>query len=349
MNEKFIVKQYRAICTEPSEEKINSRIQGIQKILMSCDEVKEIQILLAIYFNIPHEQEKENSFVTVFCETDKMFDGDNKEEMRILAGCALAELLRENEDVFTAYSIKFLEAYYEHAIDELSELADEAIASGTLEKKEQMDEMDDFHLKNNWEKEIASEGDWTDTAADTVVGILKKYQQYMKKLAALSNSLLKENMKCKEKTEILSWIMGEWSDLLKKPLSEISDKEGALVLGIELANLSGFPGSYAAKELLHKMLGKCKQTNKEIALTELIDCQEENTRKKIAALYEGTYEELYLPIISAINYSLEVDGAGEWVPMYKKKFHIKPDEVKYAIVEWSYYVYMEVMAINDLS
>lgn len=66
----------------------------------------------------------------------------------------------------------------------------------------------------------------------------------------------------------------------KKPLSEINDVEGALVLGVELAELVDIPGPYAASSLLNKMLTKCKKETTEISLTEFIDSQPEEIRNR---------------------------------------------------------------------
>lgn len=103
--------------------------------------------------------------------------------------------------------------------------------------------------------------------------------------------------------------MGSWrvERFAKKPLSEINDVEGALVLGVELAELVDIPGPYAASSLLNKMLTKCKKETTEISLTEFIDSQPEEIRKQIEKTYCKEADIRNLPILSAVKASLTVD------------------------------------------
>ena len=57
-----------------------------------------------------------------------------------------------------------------------------------------------------------------------------------------------ENKKYQEDVGILSWIVGEWSNILERPLSEVSNVNGAFVIGAELSDLVlRYPGAVSGK------------------------------------------------------------------------------------------------------
>ena len=81
-----------------------------------------------------------------------------------------------------------------------------------------------------------------------LIGGIKKMEENIRILDSKNNNLMNENTIAQERIGILSWIVGEWSDWLETPLSEIKDINGAVVLGVELESLvRGYPGPYAAE------------------------------------------------------------------------------------------------------
>ena len=101
---------------------------------------------------------------------------------------------------------------------------------------------------------------------------------------------------------------------------------GAFVLGAELTDLIEiYPGPYAAKVFIIKMLRKCKKTveEKEISLCDFIEEQEEVLREKILDTYgKGSWDRL-LPILAATKESLTVDEKKAWIPAYRKAWIIQ--------------------------
>lgn len=112
-------------------------------------------------------------------------------------------------------------------------------------------------------------------------------------------------------------------------------RKSLVVLGIDLWPAIGY-------------VGWCKEVSdndivvkEKISLTELIDLQSQKVRKTICDKYGEECETKNLPILSAISASLDVDGAREWLPFYKKKWKIDPDSIEFSVLEWTMLVYQE--------
>ena len=338
--EKLFVKSYKRVCINPSEEQISSRLEGINAAKEAYSNAEKIAELLKIYYKLVLSKEKKDEFVECFYSIDRTFDEQNEEEICILAGCVLATILQEDEEISIAYSIKVLDEFFDSPIKELSDMANKAIIEQTKES-EPLSKFTLDNLKNGLEKELVEEGSFSSTAPDNIAESLKKIRTNFTKIVNYSNSLREENCKCQEKIQVLSWIVGEWSNLFKKPLFEVKDVEGAMVLGVELADLVDAPGPLSAEAFFCKMITKCEKTVEEITLTDLIDYQTEEIRRTIIEKYGENLIEKNLPILSALNISLTVDEKREWLPAYKKAWKINPDEIKFSVSKWSKLIYFE--------
>ena len=73
----------------------------------------DISGLLKIYYRLSFDVSIKDQFVECFATEDKSFDETNEEEMVILAGGVLAQLLGQENNIFVAYSLLILDTYYE--------------------------------------------------------------------------------------------------------------------------------------------------------------------------------------------------------------------------------------------
>lgn len=341
--EKVFTKNYKKVCMDITNERIENRIEGINAVIEQFDSYKKIAEIVKLYWGMDCDSEIKEEFVSCFYNVDMTFDEQNAEEISVLAGCTLLKIIQENEDVQLAYSVKILERFYEGKVADLSCIASEVIDMQTRAEK-QVSVCQSLSWKKEWESDIIDEnGKVLSTATQAIVELLKAVKTQFTRVNNYTRSLLEINEKCEEKIAVLSWIIGEWSDLLQKPLSEVDDVEGTLVLGVELAELVNIPGPFAAEAFLSKMLAKCKHTAKEISLTELIDKQEEGIRQYVSENYCEEAEEKNLLILSAVKDSLTVDEEKAWVPAYKKRWKINPDTVTFTLRDWSKLIYFECM------
>lgn len=340
--ERFFIKYYRRICLSPTREQITSRIEGINAAKEDYDNSDEIVELLKIYYKLSLTQEIKDKFVDYFYSIDPTFDEQNEEEISILAGCVLANMLYGDNGALIAYFIKLLEQLFDGNIEELSDLANKTIINFTKEQEPDVQFCID-NLEDGLEEKIAEEGDFTEEAPKIIAESVDRIRVNFNKMINYIKNLQKENIRCQEKIQVLSWIMGESSNLARKPLTEIKDIEGVLILGMELADLVEAPGPFSSEAFLHKMLAKCEKTVEEITLTDLVDNQTEALQKMANEKYGKNAADNILPIFTAIKLSLDVDEKRAWLSAFRKIYRIDPDEIKFSVDIWLRLVYFECM------
>ncbi len=340
--ERLFNKCYKRICLSPTKEQLTSRIEGIKVAKEDYDNPEEIMELLKIYYKLSLTEEKRDKFVDCFYVIDQTFDEQNEEEICILAGCVLAHMLYGDNGALIAYYIKVLEQFFEGAIEELLGLANNTIVNFTKEQVSNVQFVIE-NLENDLEDKIAQEGSFTEEAPEIIAESMGRIRINFNKSINYIKYLQKENIRCQEKIQVLSWIMGESSNLLRKPLSEINDIEGILILGMELADLVEAPGPFSAEAFLHKMLTKCEKTIDEITLTDLIDNQTEALKQLANKKYGKNAVDSILPIFTSIKLSLDVDEKKAWLPAFRKIYKINPDEIKFSIDKWLRLIYSECM------
>ena len=194
-----------------TEERINSRIDGIETILEQFDEYDKINEIVKLYFNLDCNSETREEFINCFYEKDKTFDEQNAEEITILAGCTLLNMIDTYNDVQLAYSIKILEPFYEGKVMELSETANRIIDMQTRMER-QMEQCPTLSWKEDWESELVDEdGKMLETAPKTSVELLNIIKNQFDKVISYVNSLNDKNKLCEEKVEVLSWVVGSFN------------------------------------------------------------------------------------------------------------------------------------------
>lgn len=340
--EKFFAKNYKNVCLDMRTEQIDNRLNGIDSVIEWCDSFEKTVLIVKMYFKVQCDETLKEEFIDCFYSLDKAFDEENEEEIAILAGCILVKMIQELEQIEVAYLMKILAPFFENRIKEMTSIADKLIKKQTKEGSTST-RCGVVAWEKDWQDQLAEKGKTLSTAPAAYIEIFEKIKKQLSATVDYSNSLLEKNAKCEQKIAILSWIVGEWSDLLETSLHNVKGIVGALILGVELADLVEMPGVYAAETFLYKMLSKCEKTKEKVSLTELVDSQKEEIRKLISDKYGENAEENYLPILSAINASVTVEEEKVWIPAYKKAWNIKPDEITLPLIEWSKLVYFECM------
>lgn len=344
--EKMFYKWYKKVSIDMPQEQVQNRWDGIQDAAGKFNEIEKIAELIKIYLRLSSDHEIMESFISSFSEIDKGFDESNEEEISILVGSVLAHLLQGDFGIFTALSLQILEPYYGCSLKELQELADIQVMELMKEEHRiKRNEILEFEqLPPQWADRISTENISIEEISEILVNAIDIMVRNQQMLYAENRGLYEENRIYQEEIQILSWMIGEASDILESPLSEVEIINGAMVLGVELADLvKKHPGPYAADAFLRKMLSKCKGSTSEVSLTGFIDSQKVQVKEVVVGKYGGKSEKRNLPILSAINASLTVDKKKEWLPAYRKAWKMDPDKVKMPLERWAKLIYQECL------
>lgn len=135
--------------------------------------------------------------------------------------------------------------------------------------------------------------------------------------------------KQREETDILWWMMNEWSELYKKPFNKLNDREIAIAAPIGLYEHSQdtlFP--YAGNQIILYFLEKCEKPEQEYSISEYLkDINDDILSKNV---FDFKTEEIEkVQCITRALYCMKQCGCeGDvWKGMFKKEYGREPDKV----------------------
>lgn len=348
--DKLFVELYKRVNMDATNEQIDMRMRSIKNILNDINE-EMIEGIVKVFAKTPVSEEFYNQFGNYFYEEDYSFDLDNKEELSILAGYISHQLLEDEEwrekvaILIVLLSITNNENRYSQLFQEAFASLENMMCATREEKKElktkNLKTIDIKTLKNSFE----GEGTFSVDNVELLYSILNILDENIRTVKEQNKNLQNEIKKYREESQILNWVIGEWCNWKNISLKYIEEKEIILLLGRELAGFVNiYPGPFAAKAFLAKMLSKTKNyTNNEYSLAEIVNSLSAEDRDTMVSEFEK-YDLSNYPIMMALSASQKVEGIEEWYPIYKKEMGLLPNDIKKNCIEWAYQFYLENIA-----
>lgn len=342
---------YSTVCPNPTNEQMNYRLEGINQYCAR----KEIDVLplVMLFFGIHNDHTFEGDFADLFNTIDLSFSKNNHRELELLAGVALLKLLEDDllviEIVLAVNILNILDKNI--LIPDILQIATDKLAEITSDIRE-------VEIESKLKKlpaiittemnKIAKSGDWTPEGITELMNSLNSIESGFVAIQSNQAELANSVRIYKEDSNILSWIVGGYSNDLRKPLSKtIKTNEIAFVMGKELADLiETVPGPYAAKGFIKKMLGLCKEDKGNLSLTDMIDLVGKEWREEVVNRYKIIDTGENTPVLLAISKSLETDEPKTWCPLFKKIVGVNPEEIERNALEWAYQFYLECLLIR---
>lgn len=350
MREKFC-EWYRFICMEPTNDQLKFRWESLQEY---CDnEEPNILELTKMFFELPVDNSIKDKFVEYYINKDMTFKTDNDQEIALLAGATLADMIERNEHtkeiVLAITCISFFKQ--DAIIPEVQSIAADKLADIASSIREVKAEQNMHEIKNTGVKDLKKsleEETWNQENIKVLLTTLTKIESNITTLLNNQKQLCKSIDVYKEDSNILAWLIGGWSNDLDKQLNdEITQSNVALILGKELADLvERIPGPYSAKAFLKKMLACCKLEEGNISLIEIVDALDESWKKHLLDIYPLIDKGENTPILLAISKALEVNEPQVWKHSYKKLMGIDAEEVVGDSLSWAYQIYLECLLIK---
>lgn len=340
---------YQSICMNPTNEQLHARFKSIYEYVDS--ESLDIESIVRIYFGLPCDEQGKEDFVSAIFENDASFiSRDN--ELACLAGMVIYYILQEEYECIDEMILSFLSLSViinRNVIQELNEHIVNYMSRATADYREiaagklsQLKQVGYASLKeetlNNWDEDTKN----------TIVSVINKMGENISILKKNESVLHDTIGRYKEDSDILAWIVGEWSDELDFRLDKkVDGKKVAIVLGKELSNLVNSPlGPYSAKSLLTKMISMCKKDSGEYSLKDIICGTPREWRVKFVE--ENRKISDSTPISFCIMKSLEADDA-ILEKLCNPKLNVDITEIKMNIVDWSYSFFIECQLIKLLA
>ncbi len=136
-------------------------------------------------------------------------------------------------------------------------------------------------------------------------------------------------IKQREETDILWWIMNEWSELYEKPFNKLNEKEIAIAAPMGLYEHSQdtlFP--YAGNQIILYFLEKCKNPEQKYSISEYLENINEDFLNKFVFDFKTEEIEKVQCITGALYCMKQCGCEGDaWKGMFKKDYGREPEKI----------------------
>ncbi|WP_312561944.1 GTPase-associated system all-helical protein GASH [Anaerospora sp.] len=351
MRDKFC-EWYRIVCVDPTHEKLQNRWDSLQKY---CDKEEfNILELTKLFFGFTAEESFRTEFIKSYSDRDMTFPNKSDQEILLLAGVTLLQLLeRKKQEINIVISVMCLSLFKKDVIiPEIVDIVSNKLNEFSLSIRNEKIKQSINPITDKGISELAESlesGTWSVDDVESFSEILTRIAANFNILENNQKKILESIEVYKEDSNILSWLFGEWSNDLSKPLNKkIDQSQISFILGKELADLvQQVPGPYSAKAFLVKMLGHCKADKSNITLVEMIDLLDKKWKKQLLNDYSIIAGGENTPVMLAIYKSLETSEPNVWKYAYQNVMGINVEEVKSDPLTWSYQMYLECLLIKD--
>lgn len=312
----------------------------------------------------------ENQLVALeeaFCQTDPDYsngsDG-NQTELHILVGLLIYQYCRKTNNLLlpsivvcghlvgwklqsrTLYE-KFLAFINETRVD-LRRLDSQMFVDGAEERnsllilKAQI-EADETQKEEQEKDTEPDETQEENTEAGIEPDELEAMEEQLRILSLQNRKLTFALSVQREESDILWWMLAEWSETCQKLYRDMTRAEAALFSAYELNSIVKLPlGPYASKQVLVKMISLSKAEDSEVlSVTALIDRLD---GEALPPLEKGTITRLQ-PILSALSAKKKAAQRGrgsEWRQYYELTCDKNLDSIMLTPVEFGQQIYLEL-------
>lgn len=343
-----------------SADEMKPKREAIEKILSIKDRAVWTDVLLVYLGFLAENEDGFKRVAQYFKDADEYFQLKNVHLLRLLSGCAIAEKLDANDSWvsdFLALAIIVQPLRTEGIVPELPERAlafyvrecekkrglavrANAVAVKTALPKPVQPAMADHTSIPEFIKQL---GTYLTGTTKDVTQLITAINQ----LIGLGDDVKTAIKGLSEETDVLWWLFGEHSSLLKKPFNTASPELLAVLVGIELQELTAMlPGIGKVSAIIAKALGSVThQADEEVALELFIEA----THAVQAVLDQSLpaipgHTSPICPLLFALRTYLQYSG-NEWKEVLTKA-GINPAERKYTRAAFAGQLYRELMIIR---
>lgn len=345
MMEKNIAKWYQGCGVYmDSAEKYEQRLKGIYDYTekgLACSVCCE---LVKCFMGMPYDSQELSEFVSIFNEMDISFSENNVKEIPLLAGMCLLNyvLLGEGDDVGVMVSLA-CERGKQPYQKEIYELIMQNFENRRIEVRETAECSD---VKVGALKKVSDEekADWTE-GVNYVTSALTEQNKNIKALVSNVNILKGQLRNKSEESNLLWWLIAGWSEICDCSLEELSDKQAAAIIPIEVMQyIETVPGPVAVKKVMRKAL-QGKEILKEYTVKEYIECiHKEVLLDEEFANYELTTYIGFTPLLELLKNRKRFPKEDDLPTVYKlygEKYDVAFLEEKYTVIGLANQIYLE--------
>lgn len=327
---------------------------------------KQEYYILTRWFLGEYDAETEKCLIhieEIFCEKDMDFKKDDEKELRLLCEILVYDYSEKHNmlefalmilcgvNIGNKLSSNIIYGKFKKLVDK------ERLSSRNVEESKGKYPTSTINklqkgikeIKNNLAEDERFEypSEFLDLLVDEV-NILTQQNKYLYQQNTRLQQLI---TKQREETNILWWMMNEWSELYEKPFNKLNDKEIAIAAPIGLYNhLQDNLFPYAGNQIIHYFLEKCEKPEQEYSISEYLNEINDELLNKIIFKFKTEKIEKVQCIIKALYCMKQCGCEGEaWKGMFKKEYGKEPDKVCLTSFEFANQLKQELELVSYLT
>ena len=341
---------YLDVCPNPSEGQVEKRIACIENFAESAA-IEDIEFLLNLYGKRPVDQERLDKFVELFAQADPSFSKKSKEELTLLAGAALLGIV-ENGDVYDIGELLIISSSFAHEQAPFPAILS-AIRQEFDDDRRNLREKPDkqntpaFSVAGLSElKTYIEENGWEADAPTKLLKVLGSVQSSMQAIKKRIAEQEEQQGIYREDSQLLWWMLSEWSNSLSCSLRALEKAEGSMVIGYDAAQfVTNYPGPYAMEGILEKMIAACKGTQKKRPFSDCVMQIPSILRENILKIAKNSPVLECLPLCNGIVCSHNAEKAEEWYPKFRREF-LEIQNDSFTPYQYAWQMYLEVLTLR---
>lgn len=341
---------YLEVCPKPEEGQEEKRIKCIEEFAKNAD-IENIRFLLRLYYKMPVDPESLDRFAVLFSQKDPSFSKKSKEELVLLAGVTLLEIVENSsmydivELLMLSSSFGFEQVSFPAVLDSVKCVFDE----DRRNLRERLDGQNTLAISVEGLaelKEYIGENNWDEDAPIRLLQVLDSFQDNLHTIAKRIMEQEGKHSIYKEDSQLLWWMLSEWSNILSCQLKTLGKGEGSLVIGYEAAQfVTNYPGPYAMEGIFTKMVSICKgNQQKKIPFQDCVMQIPSVLREKIIESAKNSPVMEFLPLCNGIISSLNAESADEWYPKFRREF-LKTESESFSPFQYAWQMYIEALTL----
>ena len=342
---------------------LEKRLQGVKKCVAALEKEKEsgtvitwITTLVKLYYGIPADEETINLFADFFSTGDPSFSVRNTQELALLAGATLVALA-ENSSYFDLVELLSLAVSFSRTPTSTPGILEHIRSQFDTDRIELREKEKDVSIKPFPAKQIIEleKMNTTENAEESeqiteIINILKAFQTSYSDLRKRVQQLGTATSIYKEDSQLLWWILSEWSEMLHCSLHTLKGKATCLDLGWEADGMvENFPGPYDIEGVMKKQLRDCEDGSEDSAsftLSEIIASAASELRSDVVKAYGNASLADMLPLCSALVHSNNTESEREWYPKYRREFLGGKDIPPKTFLDYAWQIYLERLVLR---
>ena len=325
-----------------------SRTTAIQQILDNKDFFEKENWILLMKWAIGAVKTEAAEELLVdleeaFCQTDDGYTNENQKELHILVEMLLFQYCKQSENLLLA---SIVICGYGVGWRMTSRVLYRMFLAYTNEARLALRQQNQHKLTGMATLQTTKAQEAAVTDKDRIAQITNDLAKIEKQLYVLTQKSQELDLALsvqREESDILWWMLAEWSETCGRSYRDMSKEEAALFSAYELSHNSSFPlGPYASKQILMKMISLGKTSGQETAsVAALIDRLDNELPLSFA---ECQITEIQ-PILSALDAKRKAVQKGKssgWRSYYELNCEKDLDSLSLTAFDFGRQLYLEI-------